>query len=67
MAAYMVQFWWGRALLHLAAALRAGHWSWHLAGIIRELSEPQMRDLRQAKLCRGRAGESQIPGWPAQN
>jgi hypothetical protein len=40
MAAYMVQFWWGRALLHLAAALRAGHWSWHLAGIIRELRIP---------------------------
>jgi hypothetical protein len=36
----MVQFWWGRALLHLAAALRAGHLNWHLAGIIRELSIP---------------------------
>ena len=57
MAAYLVQMRWGRALLHLAAALRAGHWSWHLAGIIRELSEPRMRDIRRAKLCRGRAGE----------
>jgi hypothetical protein len=39
MAWHLVQTRWGRALLHLAAALRAGHWSWHLAGIMRELSD----------------------------
>jgi len=37
MASYLIQTRWGRALLHLAATLRAGHWSWHVAGIIREL------------------------------
>jgi hypothetical protein len=28
---------WGRVRLHLAAAMRAGHWGWHLAGIGREI------------------------------
>ena len=28
---------WGRSCLHLAAALRGGHWRWHLAGIRREI------------------------------
>ena len=27
----------GRVCLHLVAALRAGHWRWHLAGIEREM------------------------------
>jgi len=38
----MVQTRSGRALLHLAAALRAGHWSWHVAGIIREVGQARM-------------------------
>jgi hypothetical protein len=54
MAWHLVQTRWGRALLHLAAALRAGHWRWHLAGIIRELGEPWLRDARQARLYHGR-------------
>ena len=28
---------WGRVRLHLVAAVRAGHWGWHLAGIGREI------------------------------
>ena len=56
MTSYLIQTRWGHALLHLAAALRAGHWSWHLAGIIRELSELRTRDARQARLCHGRDG-----------
>jgi hypothetical protein len=27
----------GRICLHLLAALRAGHWRWHLAGVGREM------------------------------
>ena len=27
----------GRMRLHLIAAVRAGHWGWHLAGIAREM------------------------------
>jgi hypothetical protein len=27
----------GRVCLHVMAALRAGHWGWHLAGIEREI------------------------------
>jgi hypothetical protein len=57
MAAYMVQTRSGRALLHLAAALRAGHWSWHVAGIIREVGQARMRDARQFRLPRGKDGE----------
>jgi len=37
MALYLIQERWGRVCLHLAAALRAGHWRWHLAGIGREI------------------------------
>lgn len=37
MALYLSQERWGRVWLHMAAALRAGHWRWHLAGIEREL------------------------------
>jgi hypothetical protein len=34
---YLSQRCWGRSCLHLAAALRVGHWRWHLAGIRREI------------------------------
>jgi len=37
MALYLIQEPWGRMCLHLMAALRAGHWRWHLAGIGREM------------------------------
>jgi hypothetical protein len=37
MALYFSQERWGRVWLHLVAALRAGHWGWHLAGIGREI------------------------------
>jgi len=57
MAAYIVHTPSGRALLHLAAALRAGHWSWHVAGIIREVGQARMRHARQVRLPRGKDGE----------
>src|SRR5258706_14551769 len=37
MTLYLSQRCWGRSCLHLAAALRAGHWRWHLVGISREI------------------------------
>ena len=37
MALYLIQERWGRVCLHLVAALRAGHWRWHLAGMGREM------------------------------
>jgi hypothetical protein len=37
MSLYLSQKCWGRSCLHLAAAMRAGHWRWHLAGIGREI------------------------------
>lgn len=37
---YLSQRSWGRSYLHLAAAMRAGHWHWHLADIGRELHFP---------------------------
>ena len=37
MALYLIQERWGRVCLHFAAALRAGHWGWHLAGSGREI------------------------------
>jgi len=37
MSHYLSQRCWGRSCLHLAAALRAGHWRWHLGGIGREI------------------------------
>ena len=45
MALYLMQERWGRVCLHFGAALRAGHWSWHLAGIRREIrcAWPQKR------------------------
>ncbi len=36
MTLYFSQKCWGRSCLHLVAALRAGRWRWHLAGIKRE-------------------------------
>ena len=37
MTLYLIQERWGRVCLHFVAALRAGHWRWHLAGIGREI------------------------------
>ena len=37
MALYFSQERWGRVCLHFVAAVRAGHWRWHLAGIKREI------------------------------
>ena len=37
MTRHLSQSCWGRSCLHLAAALRDGHWRWHLAGIRREI------------------------------
>jgi len=37
MKLYLSQTRWGRACLHMMAALHAGHWRWHLAGIGREM------------------------------
>jgi hypothetical protein len=37
MSFYLSQKCWGRSCLHLAAAMRAGHWQWHFAGIGREM------------------------------
>jgi hypothetical protein len=37
MKLYLSQQHWGRMCLHVAVALRAGHWGWHLAGIGREI------------------------------
>ena len=37
MALYLSQERWGRVCLHFLAALRAGHWRWHFAGIGREI------------------------------
>lgn len=37
MALYLSEEWWGRVFLHFVAALRAGDWGWHLAGIGREI------------------------------
>jgi hypothetical protein len=57
MAAYLVQTRWGRALLHLAAVLRGGHWSWHVDGILCELSQRHMSDIRQGRPYGSRDGE----------
>jgi len=37
MAYYLTQRRWGRACLHLAVAVRGGHWRWHLGFIRREM------------------------------
>jgi hypothetical protein len=49
---------WGRVFLHFVAALRAGHWSWHFAGIGREMEciWPQARRVLVT-----------ANGWPAPN
>ena len=55
MALYLIQERWGRVCLHMMAALRAGHWGWHLAGIGREIKciWPQTRRAAAA-----------ANGWP---
>jgi hypothetical protein len=55
MALYLIQERWGRVCLLFAAALRAGHWGWHLAGIGREIKcfWPQTRRVSTA-----------ANGWP---
>jgi hypothetical protein len=42
MSTYLSQKCWGRSCLHLAAAMRAGHWRWHCAGIGREIHFTRM-------------------------
>jgi hypothetical protein len=37
MTMYLCERCWGRSCLHLVAALRGGHWRWHLTGIRREI------------------------------
>ena len=37
MTFHLIQERWGRVCLHFVAALRAGDWRWHLAGIGREI------------------------------
>ena len=37
MSLYVSQRCWGRSCMHLTAAMRAGHWRWHFAGIEREI------------------------------
>jgi hypothetical protein len=37
MTFHLIQERWGRVCLHFVAALRAGHWRSHLAGIGREI------------------------------
>ena len=41
MSLYLSQRCWGRSCLHLAAAMRAGHWRWHFTGIGREIHFPK--------------------------
>lgn len=45
MTLYLCQRGWGRSCLHVVAALRAGHWRSHLAGIRREIHFPQPRHV----------------------
>jgi hypothetical protein len=47
MALYLCQERWGRVCLHFVAALRDGHWRWHLAGIGRDIKSvcPQARPV----------------------
>ncbi|MEJ0090037.1 MAG: hypothetical protein WDM80_09875 [Limisphaerales bacterium] len=46
MKLYLCGKYWGRSCLHLAAALRGGHWRWHLAGIRREFHFTRHRPVR---------------------
>jgi len=53
MARYLIQEWWGRVCLHLVAALRAGHWRWHLAGIGREFECLRLQPSWAAATAKG--------------
>jgi len=55
MALHLIQESWHRVCLHFGAALRAGHWGWHLTGIGREIESiwPQTRRASAA-----------ANGWP---
>ena len=53
MALYLSQERWGRVCLHFVAALRAGHWRWHLAGIGREIEFIWPRARPAAAIARG--------------
>jgi hypothetical protein len=53
MALYLSQERWGRVCLHLVAALRAGHWRWHLAGIGREIESIWPQTCRALAAARG--------------
>ena len=55
MTLYLSEESWGRVCLHLVAALRAGHWAWHFAGIGREIESvwPQPR-----------LALASVNGWP---
>jgi len=46
MTYYLSQKCWGRSCLHVMAAMRAGHWRWHLAGIRREVRFPHRMDRK---------------------
>lgn len=48
MMLYLSQRGWGRSCLHLAAAIRAGHWRVHLAGIRREIHLPHPQHRKTA-------------------
>jgi len=50
MGLHLIQKNWGRVCLHVVAALRSGHWRWHLAGIEREMrSTCQIADAIPAR------------------
>jgi hypothetical protein len=53
MAGYLSQEHWGRVCLHCAAALRAGHWGWHLAGIKREMEWVRLKARWASALANG--------------
>jgi hypothetical protein len=53
MALYLSQERWGRVYLHFAAALRGGHWRWHLAGIGREIQCLRPRSHRAPAAANG--------------
>lgn len=61
MALYLSQEGWGRVCLHVASALRAGHWGWHLAGIGREIEWmwPHAREASVAAHGRPDPGSNQ--------
>ena len=45
MSLYLSQRCWGRSCLHLAAAMRTGHWRWHFSGVRREIYFTKMLTL----------------------